>query len=168
MGSSGIRAISYSESLAHDDPPAPETRALEEMENMRAFQLKRSPGPEDDPVRVRRHAGGSGLVLVVFFTVALTDAGCYPKAGPAPEALSANSVVWASTRWPGVTASSLALGRDLFLTKCNGCHEYPDLSAIADARWPGILEGMARKAHLGAEERDAVLHYVLASRSEGR
>jgi hypothetical protein len=92
--------------------------------------------------------------------------GCYPKAGPPPAMLSQSSVAAASTRWPGVTAGALAAGHDLFLAKCNGCHDYPDLAAIAEERWPGILDKMAQKSHLDAGERDEVLHYVLAARSE--
>jgi hypothetical protein len=112
------------------------------------------------------HRGGHRIVLgVALFAAAFTE-GCYPKAGPPPGALSANSVTSASTRWPGVTASSLSAGRDLFLAKCNGCHDYPDLPAISDERWPNILEKMGPKADLVAEQRDAVLHFVLASRSE--
>ena len=101
-----------------------------------------------------------------LFAVGLVAAGCYPKAGPTPGALSATSVTWASTRWPGVTGSALSAGRDLFLSKCNGCHGYPDLDAVSEKRWPDILESMAKKSHLDAGERDAVLHYVLAARSE--
>jgi hypothetical protein len=80
--------------------------------------------------------------------------------------VSANSVTWASTRWPGVTASSLARGRVLFLANCNGCHHYPDFAAIAEERWPDILTKMAKKSHLDVGETDAVLHFVLASRAE--
>jgi len=104
--------------------------------------------------------------VVALVVLVLTAAGCYPKAGPAPAALSANSVATASTRWPGVTPASLAVGHDLFLAKCNSCHEYPDLGAISEGRWPGIVESMGKKSQLAAEERDAVLHYVLASRSD--
>jgi len=113
--------------------------------------------------------GGHRIVLVVaLFMGAVTEAGCYPKAGPPPGALSAGGVTSASTRWPGATESSLSAGRDLFLAKCNACHDYPDLAAISDERWPHILDKMARKADLAAEQRDAVLHFVLASRSEQR
>jgi hypothetical protein len=108
------------------------------------------------------------FALALLFTAGLMAASCYPKAGPAPEALSPSSVALASTRWPGVTASSLSAGRDLFLAKCDGCHNYPDLASIPDGRWPSILESMAKKSHLGAEERDEVLHYVLAARSEAK
>ncbi len=106
------------------------------------------------------------MLPIAFFAVGFMEAGCYPKAAPAPGALSANSVTWASTRWPGVTATSLSRGHDLFLANCDQCHGYPDLVAIADERWPGIVEKMGNKAHLSAEEKEAVLHFVLASRSE--
>lgn len=124
---------------------------------MHALQMKPAPLP-------RR--GDGGFARVALFAIGIMGAGCYPKAGPAPGALSARSVTWASTRWSGVTEGSLSAGRSHFLAKCNGCHGYPDLAAIPDGRWPAILERMARKSGLGAEERDAVLHYVLASRSE--
>ena len=114
---------------------------------------------------LRRAAHGIAF-RIALFAVAFMEAGCYPKAAPAPGALSANRVTWASTRWPGVTASALSAGRDLFLAKCDGCHAYPDLTAISEERWPGILEKMGKKSELSAEERDAVLHYVLASRSQ--
>ncbi len=103
--------------------------------------------------------------LAVFVAVA-AFAGCYPKAGPPPGAPSANAVTWASTRWPGVTAESLAHGRDLFVGKCHECHESPDLTAIADDRWPHIVKRMGDKAHLSTEDSDAVLHFILTSRSE--
>jgi hypothetical protein len=124
---------------------------------MHAKQMKPVPSP-------RRGAGR--FTSVALFAIGILGSGCYPKAGPAPAALSADSVARASTRWPGVTASSLSAGRDHFVAKCNGCHDYPDLAAIPDGRWPDIVERMAKKAQLGAEERDAVLHFVLAARSE--
>ncbi len=98
--------------------------------------------------------------------VGLLSAGCFPKAAPAPPALSANSVTRASARWPGVTAEALAMGRDRFVARCNGCHGYPDLRAIAEDRWPGIVTEMGKKANLGDAERDAVLHFVLTARQD--
>jgi hypothetical protein len=111
--------------------------------------------------RIRRIVLG-----VALFAVGSVEMGCYPKAGGAPEALSPGGVAAASTRWPGVTADSLARGRELFLAHCNACHSYPDLVVISDDRWPGLIDWMGKKAHLSDEERDAVLHFVLASRSE--
>ena len=101
---------------------------------------------------------------VAFVATGIVGAGCFPKAGPAPGAVSAEAVARASARWPGVTAGALSTGRDHFLAKCNGCHGYPDLAAVPEARWPDIVERMAKKSGLGADEKDAVLHYVLAAR----
>jgi cytochrome c5 len=101
----------------------------------------------------------------VLLTVAAI-VGCYPKAGPAPEPLSPAAVNTASTRWPGVTAASLAAGRDLFLARCNGCHGYPEASSIADERWPHIMDKMGPKAGLTPERTANVLHFLLASRTE--
>jgi hypothetical protein len=112
------------------------------------------------PSTMRNIALAPGL-----FAACLASA-CYPKAGPPPAVLSESSVASASARWPGVTASGLSAGHDLFLAKCDGCHSYPDLAAIAEDRWPKILDSMGKKSHLTAEEHDEVLHYVLAARSE--
>ena|SRR6185312_7658208 len=98
--------------------------------------------------------------------VGLLSAGCFPKVAAVPPALSASSVTRASARWPGVTPEALAMGRDRFVAKCNGCHGYPDLRAIAEERWPGLVAEMGKKANLGDAERDAVLHFILASRQE--
>jgi hypothetical protein len=80
--------------------------------------------------------------------------------------VSPDRAAWASTRWPGVTPASLAEGHDLFIANCNRCHDYPDLTVIADERWPAILERMGNKADLTAAQRDLVLHFVLTARSE--
>jgi hypothetical protein len=113
-------------------------------------------------------APSSGTLHVSLLAVAsLTLApACYPKAGPPPAAPTESIVASASARWPGVTAAALSAGHDIFLAHCDECHGYPDISAIADERWPKILDSMARKSHLNADERDEVLHFILSSRSE--
>ena len=109
--------------------------------------------------------GARGCVATALLAIGVMG-GCYPKAGAAPGVLSAGGVAWASARWPSVTAASLSAGRDHFVSRCNGCHSLPDLAAIPEDRWPAIVESMARKAQLGAEDKDAVLHFILAARSE--
>lgn len=117
-----------------------------------------------------RYSAASGLhrivLRVALVAIGFVGAGCYPKVAPPPGALSVDSVASASRRWPGVTDRSLSHGRDLFVANCNACHGYPDVTAISEERLPGILEKMAKKAHLNPDDRDAVLHFVLASRSE--
>jgi hypothetical protein len=101
----------------------------------------------------------------VLLGVVLFAAACYPKAG-APPTLTPAAVASATARWPGTSEASLSAGHDLFLAKCNACHDYPDLVAISEDRWPHTLEKMGNKAHLSPNEREEVLRYVLAARSE--
>ena len=100
---------------------------------------------------------------LAIFAITLV-AGCYPKSAPPPGAPSADAVARAATRFPGVTAEALAQGRELFVAKCNACHDYPDLSVINDERWPKIVKRMGGKAHVTPTESDAILHFILASR----
>jgi hypothetical protein len=109
---------------------------------------------------------GNARFAPAVIVAGLLAAGCFPKAAPVPPAVAASGVTRASTRWPGVTAEALSMGRDRFVAKCNGCHGYPDLRAISEERWPGIVARMGKKADLGDQERDALLHFVLASRQE--
>jgi hypothetical protein len=113
-----------------------------------------------------RWAGERTVLSAVLLALGLMGAGCFPKAGEPPGVLSASAVASASARSPGVTAGTLSAGRDLFLAKCNGCHKYPDLAAIPEASWPGIVDKMGNKAHLAPDERNEVLHFILASRSD--
>jgi hypothetical protein len=80
--------------------------------------------------------------------------------------VSANGVAWASTRWSGATAESLATGHDLFIDNCNRCHDYPDLTAKAEDKWPATVEKMRKKADLTHAQGDLVLEFILTSRSE--
>jgi hypothetical protein len=136
---------------------------------MKTFQWKPMPSRpvEAQPfARMDRSATSFTFATLLLFGIGFVEAGCYPKVAAPPAAVSADSATKASTRWPGVTPAALSHGHDLFLAKCNGCHGYPDLAAIPDERWPGIVEKMAKKSDLGPEDGDAVLHYVLTSRSE--
>ncbi|HEY2513830.1 MAG TPA: hypothetical protein VGI39_23340 [Polyangiaceae bacterium] len=123
--------------------------------------------PEPTPPRSKSHRSALASAIALG-ALALSATGCfwYPKGAAAPPPLSAGSVSAASARWPGTTAESLAAGRDLFLAKCNNCHDYPDLGSVAEDKWPGTIEKMGQKANLGNEQREQVLHFVLAARSE--
>ena len=122
------------------------------------------------PTAARPKSHLSAFTSAVAFTaLALSATGCfwYPKGAAAPPPISAGGVSAASARWPGTTTESLAAGRDLFLAKCNNCHDYPDLASVSEDKWPGTIEKMGKKADLGNEQREQVLHFVLAARSEG-
>jgi cytochrome c5 len=103
-----------------------------------------------------------------MWLVSLFAAGCgFPKTSTAPPPpLSPNEATAASARWPEATPDHLATGRALFVARCNGCHGYPDLAAVPEERWPGIVKEMTPKAKLSAAEGDDVLHFVLAARGK--
>lgn len=106
------------------------------------------------------------LSLPLALLGAALIAGCYPKAAPAPGAMSPASVEWAAAKWPGETEASLKAGRELFLANCNKCHGYPDLLANSEEDWPSDVKRMASKSDLTPENGDQILHYVLTARNE--
>jgi hypothetical protein len=102
----------------------------------------------------------------LFLVAAVMTACGFPKTGAAPPPLSPAQVASAVARSPAVSEQSLSTGHDLFITKCNGCHGYPELRSIAEERWPGIMERMGHKADLNGSQAADVLHFVLAARIE--
>jgi hypothetical protein len=112
--------------------------------------------------RVRR--SGISAALAFFLAAAL---GCYPAAGPVPPPATAADAEAAKTRFPDATAELLSLGRDLFSSHCNACHQYPDIWRVEDRRWPEIVESMGKKAKLDDAQAHAVLLFILVARSQG-
>jgi hypothetical protein len=104
------------------------------------------------------------VLFSALFLAALGASACYPKSGPAPGGLSPDSVTWASEKWPGSTPESLTKGHDAFIAKCNGCHDYPDLAAVDDEKWPRVIDRMGNKVDLDAGTKEAMVHFVLAAR----
>lgn len=95
----------------------------------------------------------------------LVGCGAHPKAGTVPHPVSPELVQQAQTRFPAATEASLEQGRELFVSRCKKCHDLPDRRAYADDRWPKILDKMARKAKLDAEQHQLVLQFILAERA---
>jgi len=105
--------------------------------------------------------------LVSVLAVLLATASCgYPKSGAVPGPISPTTEASAASRWPGATPESLRNGRELFEAKCNDCHGHPDVKAIAEDKWPGIVKRMGGKAKLTEVQTQDVLHFVLAARSD--
>ena len=92
--------------------------------------------------------------------------GCaFPPAGAVPPPVTAADADAAKARFPESNETSLNSGREIFAAHCNACHSYPDVSKIEDARWPGILSSMGKKAGLDAGQTQAVLSFVIVARS---
>jgi cytochrome c5 len=103
----------------------------------------------------------SGMLMGLVGLLVL--AACGPKTGAMPGPLSVKQSTEAAGRWPGASDFSTARGRMLFQSKCDGCHGYPDVHAIQEASWPGIMERMGPKAELNAGDAGDVLNFVRAA-----
>jgi cytochrome c5 len=102
-----------------------------------------------------------------FVASSLVLAACahYPKGGATPAPIGADLVQQAQTRWPDATEQSLAEGRELFVQRCQKCHDLPDRHAYDETRWPEILNEMAKKAKLDARQHESVLRFILVERT---
>jgi len=76
---------------------------------------------------------------------------------------TARDATWARSRWPGTTVASLKEGRELYVSKCSGCHALHTPARVVAEGWPERFIEMARDAHLTIAERDLVAHYLLAA-----
>jgi hypothetical protein len=62
--------------------------------------------------------------------------------------------------------ATLQQGRTLLVHRCIECHTLPPLWHYSSEDWPGIVNTMAHRAGLTRAERDAIVAYILAARSQ--
>ena len=72
----------------------------------------------------------------------------------------------ASQRWPGTNNETLAQGRQLYISKCSGCHSVKVPSLYSEIQWDTLMRTMGTSAKLNKEEYDKILHYVVAMSKE--
>lgn len=102
--------------------------------------------------------------LVIVGSLAI---GCgYPKGGTVPGPVSPTLVQQAQTRFPESTEQSLTQGRELFVGNCSRCHKLPDRRAVAEEKWPTIVNRMAKKAKLDDAQHKLVLQFILSERGQ--
>ena len=94
---------------------------------------------------------------------ALLVPACFPKAAALPAPVTAADVSAAMGRWPDATEGSLAAGRVLFVDHCAKCHAYPAVHAVPDEKWPQVMHSMAKKSHLGPDDEQKMLRFVLTA-----
>ncbi len=105
----------------------------------------------------RRHLLASFLVVP-----ALLISGCGIVIPP----VTPDLVRTAQGRWPEITDHQLEQGRALYTTRCNTCHHLHDPRDEGEAEWPKYVAEMGDKAKLSQGEKDLILRYLLAARSE--
>lgn len=100
------------------------------------------------------------LVLPPILLIAL--GGCPPRnEGPAPE-VDATMVQRAQAQWPDADQAQLQRGRDLLFGECAECHARPGPASEPRAAWRGIAERMAEKCGMDADQREALVRYLVA------
>ena len=65
-----------------------------------------------------------------------------------------------------VEIATLREGRVLFVSRCIECHTLPAVSSHSAQEWPRLIDEMAGRANLKPTEREAVLAYILAVRTQ--
>jgi hypothetical protein len=72
----------------------------------------------------------------------------------------------AATRGRAVNVALLQRGRRLLVHRCIECHTLPPLWHYKTEDWPEIVNSMAHRASLKPADRDAIVAYILAVRSQ--
>jgi hypothetical protein len=100
--------------------------------------------------------------ILVFLVVAAFLMAC-ESANYAPPVTSQMAV---ATKERSVDVAMLRKGRTLLVHRCIECHTLPPLWHYKTEEWPKIVDSMAHRASLRPAERDAVVAYILAVRSQ--
>ena len=74
----------------------------------------------------------------------------------------------ASQRWPGTNSETLAQGRQIYVTKCSGCHSVKVPSRYSEVQWDTLMRTMGTQAKLNKDEYEKILHYVFMTSKEKR
>ncbi len=71
-------------------------------------------------------------------------------------------------RFPEANMANLQKGHELFYGKCTNCHGPKNISKRSEKEWLKILNRMAPRAKISAEEKDAVYKYVMSMKLSGK
>ena len=72
----------------------------------------------------------------------------------------------AAKRGEHVKLATLHEGRALFVGRCIECHTLPAIWRYSADDWPEIVDRMAHRSSLKPAERDAIVAYIRAVRSQ--
>ena len=93
-----------------------------------------------------------GFVLGVGLALA-SATGCARRSPPHATAVDAER--------GNVELAELAQGRKLLLGNCAGCHKVPLPGDQTPAKWPAVLDDMAKRANLDANEEHLIVQYLI-------
>jgi mono/diheme cytochrome c family protein len=106
----------------------------------------------------------SGLALMIACKPKSTATKSTATAAPAASNEPTEAQLTAAkTKFPDATMEVLKKGHVIYYDgACIKCHGPKRIVTRDEKEWVGILDDMARKAHLSAEEKDAVWKYIMA------
>lgn len=110
---------------------------------------------------ISERAAAKRLFVAVAF---LCLAGC---AGVMLPSLTPSQVRWAGQQWPGTDAGSMESARRLYANRCSGCHNLVTPEKHTAEEWDGLLNRMAPRAHLTADEKESIRRFILAAKTDG-
>ncbi len=68
-------------------------------------------------------------------------------------------------KYPDVTATALNHGYEIYSGKCTDCHRKKNIFMFSETKWKEIIDDMAPRSQLNAEETDDLYKYVLSMKA---
>jgi mono/diheme cytochrome c family protein len=57
-------------------------------------------------------------------------------------------------------------GRELFVSKCNSCHQLHNPHQFSEAEWDSLLVVMKRKAKINEEQRNEIFSWIMGIKNK--
>lgn len=68
-------------------------------------------------------------------------------------------------KYPETTAQNLANGHELYIGTCTDCHRKKNIFAYSESKWKEIIDDMAPRSKLNAQQTDDLYKYVLSMKA---
>lgn len=79
-----------------------------------------------------------------------------------------NQLAAAKTRFPDVTRQELQKGQAVYTGACTKCHAPKNVTAYTEPRLLEIVDVMAKKAEISAEEKQALIRFAVGVRATSK
>jgi cytochrome c5 len=70
----------------------------------------------------------------------------------------------AKTKFPDVSLDQLQKGHSIYFGACTKCHGAENPTKGSEGKWAHVLDEMAPKANLSADEKESVWRYIMSVR----
>jgi hypothetical protein len=92
--------------------------------------------------------------------------GCQSDSYAPPPPVTSQMLAASVRKESNADFAMLREGRTLFVHRCIECHTLPSVWHYRTDEWPGIVSSMSHRSSLKPAEREAVVAYILAVRSQ--